>query len=145
MSALSTNKKRARGPTVAMRVSAEEKAALERAAGNMSLNAYLRGRVLGDSGASALPPSRSHGKKPLEDREALGRVLAALGRSGIPDALERLIAAQQGRPSGLFNARAADNAATHAALLRACADIAAIRIDLLRALGLKPQDDTATA
>jgi len=116
------SKKRERSPTVAMRISWDEKEALERAAGKQSLNAYLRDVVFGGNAVS-LKPTRSRGRNPVKDFEALGRVLAALGRSGIPDALERLARNHQ--------------SAEHKMLLQACADIAAMRVDLVKALGLQ--------
>lgn len=126
--------KRKRSPTVAMRVSEEEKAALEKAAGNVSLNAYLRERIFDDGRLSLQKPARSRRKKPVQDGAALGQVLAALGRSGIPDALERLLAAQQRKSSFLASGRAQS---VDLALLQACADIAVMKAALIRALGLQ--------
>jgi len=102
---------------VSVRFDAEERTRLERDAAGMSLGGYIKSRVFdGDA-----PKRKTRGKAPLKDWEALGRVLGALGRSGIPDALERLAKGQD-----------------DSALTQACADIAAMRRDLVAALGLQP-------
>lgn len=102
---------------VSVRFDAEERARLERDAAGMSLGGYIKSRVFADD----VPKYRTRGKAPVKDWEALGRVLGALGRSGIPDALERLAKGQD-----------------HSALTQACTDIAAMRRDLVAALGLQP-------
>lgn len=117
-------KKRVRVAPISIRVCADERAALEKAAGDKSMNAYLRGLIFGKE---AKPSAQFRGKSSKHDYEALGRVLAALGRSGIPDALDRLIAAQK-RNAEMPN---------DAVLQQACADIAVMKTCLLQALGLK--------
>lgn len=126
-------KRRKRPAPVAIRVSDEERAALEKARGDQSMNAFLRSQLL-DSNANL--KLRQRRKSAVEDYELLARVLAALGRSGIPDALDRLVAAQEGRSGFLNGARSAK---VDFAFQQACADVAAMRRDLLAALGLKPR------
>lgn len=118
---------RERVPPVSIRVTAEERAQLQKAADGQSMNGYLRSRIFGPA---ASPEPRMRGKAPVKDYEALARVLAALGRSGIPDALSRLTAMQERRRMG-------SQGAADIALERACADIAIMRAELIRALGLQ--------
>jgi len=126
-------KRRKRPAPVAIRVSDEERAALEKARGDQSMNAFLRSQLLApETGVKLRQPRKSM----VEDYELLARVLAALGRSGIPDALDRLVAAQEGRSGLLGGSRSAK---VDFALQQACADVAAMRRDLVTALGLKPR------
>lgn len=155
-----------RSVTVGLRVTAEEKALLQKAAGKDGLPVYLRRKLLSDTALSGMKPPRKRCRKPVADGKALGQVLAALGRSGIPDALERLLAAcgaaqARNELAAAFNARSHDKAAPsgnvpagmpfppspcaiETALLKACADIAAMRVDLVKALGLQARADTDT-
>ena len=115
-SAKNCKPKRKRPAPVSVRFDAEERARLERDAVGMSLGGYIKSRVFADD----VPKRKTRGKAPVKDWEALGRVLGALGRSGIPDALERLAKGQD-----------------DSALTQACVDIAAMRRDLVAALGLQ--------
>ena len=113
---------------LSVRLSADERARLERDAGTMALGAYVRGRLFGE----AVKPRRSHRRAPVRDHEALGRVLAALGRSGLPAGLNRLSRQLDG-PSVTVKPE------TQAALRGACADIVTMRRALITALGLRPE------
>ena len=124
---------RKRVKPLSVRLNAQERAAVEKAAlGSPSMNAYLKSVLIG---AGKAPIVKTRGKTPVKDFEALARVLGALGRSGIPDALERLVAAQERRASMMCRG---GNAQVDNTLVQACADIAAMRRDLVAALGLKP-------
>jgi hypothetical protein len=107
-----------------LRLTFEERTQLEKKAAGMALGAYIRDRLLGEDAA----PRRSRGKFPVKDYEALGRVLATLGQSRLSSNLNQL-------------ARAANTGSlpvspdTEEALKEACAEVAALRADLLRALG----------
>jgi len=109
-----------------LRLTPEERARLEREAGDRPLGAYIRMRLLTEESA----PRRQRRRRPVEDHAALAQVLAALGRSHLAGNLNQL-------------ARAVNSSSlpvtpdTEAALLRACADVAAMRAALLRALGLE--------
>jgi hypothetical protein len=111
-----------------LRLTFEERAALEQAAAGMLLGEYIRSRVF--DGAAA--PRRTRGKHPVKDHEALGRVLGELGRSRLANNLNQL-------------ARAANTGSlpvtpeTEAALQDACDAIQEIRTELVRALGLSPE------
>jgi hypothetical protein len=69
-----------------LRLTFEERARLEQAAAGLSLGAYIRQRLFDGNAA----PRRTRGKHPVKDHEALGRVLAELGRSRIANNLNQL-------------------------------------------------------
>ena len=115
-----------RASPISLRLNEEERALLERDAAGMSVSAYIRERLFGD----AASPRKTRGKFPVKDQKALAQVLSALGRSGIARDLEALRA--NSAAGGL-------DAAQARALERACDDVAAMRRDLVAALGLKPE------
>jgi len=110
-----------------LRLSAKQRRVLEVRAGGMPLGEYIRGRLF--SGDLRPEPVRRH-PRPVKDHKALAEVLARLGASRLASNLNQL-------------ARAANVGAlpvtpeTEAALRQACADIAAMRAALMRALGFK--------
>ncbi|MCF8467804.1 MAG: hypothetical protein K9G33_10420 [Sneathiella sp.] len=112
---------------ISLRLSAQERSRLQYDAGNQSISAYIRSRLFGDEVAP-----RRRRQRPVQDHEALARVLAAFGQSGIAPSFARI-------------AKAADTGTLEtgpelrAQLEAACAEIAAIRHDLIRALGLSPE------
>lgn len=112
--------------TITLRVTDQEKAQLERDAAGMSRSAYIRKQLFGE----AAMPRKTRGKHPVKDYEALGRVLGLLGRSNLPNDLNALNWAVQNQVIKL-------DAATQCAIRDACKNIAAIRADLIKALGLK--------
>ena len=115
-------------PPFSLRLTFEERARLEREAAGMALGAYIRLKLFGDDAA----PRKTRGKFPVKDHEALGRVLGALGASRLSSNLNQL-------------ARAVNSGSlpvtpdTEAALLDACDDVAAIRTELMQALGMRSE------
>jgi len=105
-----------------LRLSFEEKAALKEMAGDVPLGAFIKA-VLFDGAAHNVP----HKNPKVSDDEALGRVLGALGKSRLSNNVNQL-------------AKAVNMGAlpvtpeTEAELHQACADIAAMREELMRAL-----------
>ncbi|MEO1242763.1 MAG: hypothetical protein AAFX54_12715 [Pseudomonadota bacterium] len=116
-----------RPPPLSIRVSDDERARLKRDASGGSVNAYVRQKLFG---ASAV--SRKSKRQPAADMEALGRVLGALGQSRLASNLNQI-------------AKAANMGALPVTpelekeLHDICADIHAMRCDLLKALGVKPK------
>ena len=112
-------------PPFSLRLTFEERAALDQAADGMPLGAFIRSRLLGEK----LEPRRTRGKHPVKDHEALGRVLGELGKSRLANNLNQL-------------ARAANSGSlpvtpeTEAALREACSNVGFIRACLMKALGL---------
>ncbi|MBB4101416.1 hypothetical protein [Sphingomonas kyeonggiensis] len=70
-----------------LRLTFEQRARLETAAGNMTLGAYIHSRLFGEEGASQ---SRRRLRKPVKDEQALAQVLAMLGQSRLSSNLNQL-------------------------------------------------------
>lgn len=111
---------------LSVRFTDEERAELERKAGDLTLSAYVRSVCVGESA----PAHRIKGKRPVKDEEALGRVLGALGRSQLSNNLNQLAKAANTGTLGL-------QGDTETALQKAAYDIAYIRMTLIKALGLQ--------
>jgi hypothetical protein len=109
--------------SLTIRVSAAEKAQLEAEAGGASLSAVVRERVFSKK--------RRRGYS-IADQVALSRLLRALAQSHLALDLEAICAASEAgeMPVG---------PALQDRLEQACDDVAAMRRDLIRALGLKSQ------
>lgn len=116
-------------PPFSLRLTAEERARLENDAAGKPLGAYIRERLFGESAA----PRKRGGAKPVEDHEALGRVLGALGQSRLSSNLNQLAKAVN---TGSLPV----TPETEAELKEACRDVSALRDELLRALGKSPGD-----
>lgn len=80
---------RIRPAPFSLRLTAEDRARLDRDAAGMSLGSYVRWRLFDPD----KPPPRTRGKFPVKDHQALSRVLAALGQSRIANNLNQLAAA----------------------------------------------------
>jgi hypothetical protein len=108
-----------------LRLTFEERAALEQDAADMPLGAYIRSRVFDQS----RPPRRTRGKRPVKDHAELAQLVAALGNSRLSSNVNQL-------------ARAVNSGSlpvtpdTEKALKDACADIAWMRIAMMKSLGL---------
>ncbi|MFP7675139.1 plasmid mobilization protein [Marivita sp. S0852] len=115
-------------PPFSLRLTHEERARLEAEAGDLSLSAYIRECLFGEEAS----PRKASGKRPVEDKEALGRVMGALGNSRLSSNLNQLAKAVN---TGSLPV----TPETEAELVEACEGIAQIRADLLKALGLTPE------
>lgn len=115
-----------RAPPYSLRLSQADRERLERDSRGMSLASYIRWRLF----APDSPPPRQRGKVPVKDQQALSGLLAHLGKSQLANNLNQL-------------ARAANSGSlpvgpdVEAALLRAAAEVTAMRALLIEALGLK--------
>ena len=114
-------------PPFSLRLTYEERARLDELAGDKPLGAYIREKLLGDDVA----PRSRRGNSPVKDKEALGRVLGALGGSRLSANLNQLAKAVN---TGSLPV----TPETEADLTEACRKIADMRTDLLRALGKPP-------
>jgi hypothetical protein len=124
----STSERRAT-PPFSLRLTFEERARLEREAGEMPLGAYIRSRLF-DEPASDRPLRQR--KRPVKDHQVLGQLLGELGRSRIANNLNQL--AKAANTGSLLL-----NEDVHRALLESLDSIRAMRTLLLTALGLKPE------
>lgn len=107
-----------------LRLSFEERRKLEQAAKGMPLSAFIKALLFGNDP----PKPRGRRKPPVQDHEALGRVLSALGRSRLASNLNQLARAVN---TGTLPV----HPETEAELRQACAEVAAIRAALFKALG----------
>lgn len=114
--------RRKRPPPIAVRVSEGERQQIIEAAGDMSISAYAKLKLLDGRSVSA--------RKASVDQKALAETLSRLGKSRLSSNLNQL-------------ARAADIGALpvtpdlNAELHRICDEVRALRQELLRALGLR--------
>lgn len=112
-----------------LRLTFEERAALEQAAGDMPLGAYIRSQMFQGKKAR----TRRRYKRPVKDHQALGQLLGALGEARLANNLNQL-------------AKAANTGSlpvtpeTEKALREACAEIHQMRSLLMRALGFSPEN-----
>lgn len=83
-----SDKSSATASPFSLRLTFDERAALEQAAGELSLGAYIRSRLL--NGEEAPRRHRKRSKKPIKDHRALGQLLAELGKSRIANNLNQL-------------------------------------------------------
>ncbi|MEL6708616.1 MAG: hypothetical protein AAFP79_10055 [Pseudomonadota bacterium] len=109
-----------------IRLTFEERARLERAAGNKPLGEYIRLKLLGEDAKA-----RKAVRRPKNDQKTLAQILAALGSSSLGPSLREL--AHAAKLGAL-----AESPETVSEINAACADISAIRSQLISALGLKP-------
>lgn len=110
-------------PPFSLRLTNEERARLERDAAGRPLGAYIRERLFGEN----VSPRRKSGNRPVQDQEALGRVLGALGGSRLSSNLNQLAKAVN---TGSLPV----TPETEADLQQACRDVTVMREELLRAL-----------
>lgn len=106
-----------------LRLSQEERALLENAAGELSLGEFIRQRLFQDS----VTRRRKTRKNPIKDKQLLGQVLAELGKSRLPNNLNQIAKAIN---TGTLRL----SPEVKATLLEACADIQTIRSMLVNAL-----------
>ena len=108
-----------------MRLTPDERARLERDSAGMSLGSYVRWRLFDPEN----PPPRHRGKFPVKDHQALSALLGKLGQSRLANNLNQLAKAAHSGSLVLTPALEAE-------LRDAIADIAAMRVTLIAALGL---------
>ncbi|AJE47986.1 hypothetical protein [Celeribacter indicus] len=111
-------------PPFSLRFTFDERATLDMLRGSMPLGRYIREELLGDDAA----PRKRRGRRPVKDQEALGRVLGALGSSRLSQNLNQLA-----RASNSGSLPVSPEVETE--LRQACADVKAMREELMRALG----------
>ena len=124
----SDSSKNGAAPTpFSLRLTFDERAILERAAGDSPLGAYIRKRLLNGEEAPR-KKSKKRKKRPIKDHKALGQLLAELGKSKLANNLNQLA-----RASNTGSLPVTPD--TERALRNACADVQEMRNLLMRALG----------
>ena len=109
-----------------LRLTFEERSALEKSAGNRPLGAYIRSKLF--KGEEAPRKRRTRTRKPLKDEKALGELLGKLGKSRLASNINQLAKAVN---SGSLPV----TPDTEKALQKACDDVRSMRILLMQALG----------
>lgn len=115
-------------PPFSIRFTLEERVRLNREAGNHSLSAHIRKKLFGQQ----IAPRKGLQRRPGVDDAALAKALSALGQSRLAPNMNQLAKAAN-------IGRVRLTPASEAQLQQACADIAAMRRDLMKALGLKAE------
>lgn len=114
-------------PPFSLRLTFEERARLEELAGDEPLGSYIKRKVF-DGKGTGRKRARSRVRRPIEDERKLAYVLAQLGQSHLANNLNQLAkSAHMGTLPVMPD--------TERDIRRACADIALMRRELLRALG----------
>lgn len=117
-------KRKKRPSPISIRVTDEERAELQAMAGRTPVGAYIKECVF-----KGRTPRKSRHSNPIEDFDALARVLSALGRSDVFRNLDALVAQAEAGTLDLSD----EHLQT---VLAACACVTSMRSDLIRALGL---------
>ena len=107
-----------------LRLTVEERAALEREAGRQPLGAYIRSKLLHSSEA----PRRAR-RTPVGDDKALAQLLGELGRARLANNLNQLAKA-------VHTGSLPVTPETEKAILTACQEVQRMRETLVTALGL---------
>lgn len=125
MSTLHLTEGQVRPAPFSLRLSFEERGAIERAAGDQPVAAYIKSVLFG-----AERPRATRTRSPVRDQKALAEVLACLGASRLSNNLNQL--AKHANQGNLYF-----DHDTMAALCAACEDVRAMRQLLMAALGMK--------
>lgn len=118
--------RRRHGAPFSLRLTPEERQALDALADGQPLGAYIKDALL----AREVRP-RTRGAKPVKDRAALAKLLGLLGQSRLSQNVNQLAKAANTGSLPL-------NDEVHRALLESCGAIHSMRDLLLTALGLTP-------
>lgn len=121
-----TSDKRGHGAPFSLRLTKEERKALDALADGQPLGTYIKDALLNRD----IRP-RPRGAKPVKDRAALAKLLGLLGQSRLSQNVNQLAKAANTGSLPL-------NEEVHKALLESCGAIHSMRDLLLTALGLTP-------
>ena len=117
-----------------IRFSDEERALLKRGAGKLSLAAYIRQRLFRSSASprkTKRPVRRQH--RPTIDQQVLSKLLGTLGSSRLSSNMNQIAKAAHMGALPVMPELVDE-------LHQACADIRAMRTQLIAALGIKPEE-----
>jgi hypothetical protein len=121
--------KRRYTPPFSLRFTIEERKRLDEMAGNRPLGSYIRDRLLGEQAEK-----RRKTRKPAPDTALLALVLGEFGRSRLASNINQLAKAAN---IGTLDV----TPETEREIVQACAEIQAIRVLLITALGVAPVED----
>ncbi|MEP0392644.1 MAG: hypothetical protein ABJ205_00825 [Erythrobacter sp.] len=109
-------------------LTAEQHAKLVATAGNRTLSDYAREQIFGKDGAN-----KKRIRKPRNDEVMLARILASLGSSDMPSSMRDIAEAAR-------NGALPESPDVLLSLQAACLTVEKIRLDLIKALGVKRED-----
>ena len=116
-------------PPFSLRLTFEERAMLEKAAGGMPLGAYIRAQLLENQQSY----HRRAQRRPVKDHQALGHVIGELGKARIANNLNQLAKA-------VHTGSLPVTPDTEKAILEACAGVENMRGMLMMALDFLPKE-----
>ncbi len=123
-------KRRKRAAPFSLRLTPDERARLSREAGETPLSTYIKLRLFNKRPDLASLRPALPGGRPATDTVLISKLLAALGEALLANNLNQL--ARHANMGTLDISKATENE-----LLAACAEVHAMRADLIAALGLK--------
>ena len=127
-------KSRKRPPPISIRFSNEERDRLDQDRRQLSISAYIRGKILGDEVTKRPKRYTKKQYKPNIDHAEIARLLGMFGQSELARSIIALsLAAQAGDLD--------TSPEVFCKLEQACDDIHEIKIALIMALGVKPQGE----
>ncbi|MBL4616943.1 MAG: hypothetical protein JKY46_04550 [Robiginitomaculum sp.] len=124
-------------PPYSLRLTYDERALLDRAAGKLPLSVYIRSKLFGDAISKRSfkhPPKRK--RLPSSDQKAIAQLLGALGQSRLASNMNQIAKAANMGALPVTDALLAE-------LTQACANIAVMRNDLISALGITVKGGTS--
>ncbi|MEL6464965.1 MAG: hypothetical protein AAFQ58_08350 [Pseudomonadota bacterium] len=126
-----TSKQKARKklPPFSLRLSKEERQKLEQAAAGLPIGSFIKAKVFDGE----CKPRRTRGQAPVKDHAALARALGLLGNLRLASNLNQLAKAVN---MGALPV----SPEVEEELMATCAAVLAIRSELMRALGYKPEE-----
>lgn len=119
------SKRKKRPSPISIRVTDDERAELQAMAGRRPVGAFIKECLF-----KGRKPRKVRNPNPVDDFEALAKVLSALGRSDVFRNLDTLVAQAEAGTLDLTDDHVS-------AVLTACACVTSMRADLIQALGLK--------
>ncbi len=126
--------RKSKSQTFGIRLTKEERTELERRSGELATGAYIKTMLFADGNKSGHRGPR----QPVQDKTNLAQILALLGQSNVGPRLDALVTAAE------LGTLVIDEE-TVAAIQNACAEVHAIRLLLMKALGFRVDDEAIGA
>jgi hypothetical protein len=119
---------------VSIRVTAEEKARLQEMAGSLAVSSYIRQRLFDD--AAVVVRAKRYQKKPRQPHIDHAQIAQLLGMFGQSELARSMLALSLAVQMGELEA----SAEVETKITQACTEIHDIKVALIMALGIKPQE-----
>ena len=122
--------RKSKSQTFGIRLTIEERAELERRSGELAVGAYIKTMLFAEGEKSRHRGARA----PVQDKTSLAQILALFGQSNVGPRLDALV-------TEAANGTLVMDEETVAAIQNACAEVHAIRLLLMKALGFQVSAD----